>query len=81
MVLFYIFVVQSPSRVRLFATPWTAACQASLSITNSWSLLKFMFIESVMPSNQLILCCPLLFLPSIFPSNRVFSSESALPIR
>ena len=72
MVLFYIFVVQSPSHVQLFATPWTAAHQASLSITNSWSLLKFIFIESVMPSNHLTLCCPLLFLPSIFPSNRVF---------
>ena len=72
--------VQSLSRVQLFATPWTVACQASLSITNSWSLLKFMSIKSVMPSNHLILCCPLL-LPSIFPSIRVFSSESVLPIR
>ena len=81
MVLFYIFVVQSPSRVRLFATPWTAACQASLSITNSWSLLKLMSIESVMPSNHLILCHHLLFLPSIFPSIRVFSKESVLRIR
>ena len=62
-------------------TPWTAACQASLSITNSWSLLRLMSIESVMPSNHLILCHPLLFLPSIFPSIRVFSSESALHIR
>ena len=62
-------------------TPWTAACQASLSITNSWSLLKLMFIESVMPSNHLILFRPLLLLPSIFPSNRVFSSESVLHIR
>ena len=61
--------------------PWTAAHQASLSITNSWSLLKFMPIESVMPSSQLILCRPLLLLPSIFPSIRVFSSESALRIR
>ena len=61
-------------------TPWTAAGQASLSITNSWSLLKLMSIESVMPSNHLILCCPLLLLPSIFPSIRVFSSESFLPI-
>ena len=60
------------SRVRLFATPWTAAHQTSLSITNSRSLLKFMSIESVMPSNHLILCRPLLFLPSIFPSIRVF---------
>ena len=67
--------------VWLFATPWTAACQASLSITNSWSLLKLMSIESVMPSNHLILCHPLLFLPSIFPSIRVFSNESVLCIR
>ena len=63
------------------ATPWTAACQASLFITNSWSLLKLMSIESVMPSNHLILCRPLLLLPSIFPSIRVFSNESALRIR
>ena len=63
------------------ATPWTAAHQASLSITNSRSLLKLMSIELVMPSNQLILCCPLLFLPSIFPSIRVFSNKSALRIR
>ena len=62
-------------------TPWTAACQASLSITNSWSLLKFMSIESEMPSNHLILCRPLLLLPSIFPSIRVFPNESALPNR
>ena len=68
--------VQSLSRVRLFATPWTAAHQASLSITNSWSLLKLMSIELVMPSNHLILCHPLLILPSIFPSIRVFSSAS-----
>ena len=74
--------VQSLSRVRLFPTPWTAACQASLSITNSsWSLLSLMSIESVMPSNHLILCCPLLLLPSIFPSIRVSSSESVLCIR
>ena len=73
--------VQSLSRVQLFATPWTAACQASLSITNSWSLLKLMSIESVMPFNHLILCCPLLLLPSIFPSIRVFSNESVLHIR
>ena len=73
--------VQSLSRVRLFMTPWTAACQASLSITNSWSLLKLVSIELVMPSNHLILCRPLLLLPSIFPSIRVFSSESALHIR
>ena len=62
-------------------TPWTAACQASLSITNSWSLLKLMSIESVMPSNHLILCCPLLLLHSVFPSIRVFSNESILHIR
>ena len=68
-------------RVRLFVTPWTAARQASLSITNSQSLLKLMSIESVMPSNHLILCHPLLLLPSIFPSIRVFSNESALRIR
>ena len=73
--------VQSLSRVRLFATLWTAARQASLSITNSQSLPKLMSIESVMPSNHLILCRPLLLLPSIFPSIRVFSSESALRIR
>ena len=72
--------VQSLSRVQLFATPWTAVCQASLSITNSWSLLKLMSIESVMPSNHLILCHPLL-LPSIFPSIRVFSNGSVLCIR
>ena len=69
------------SPVWLFATPWTAARQASLSITNSWSLLKFMPTESVMPSNHLILCHPLLLQPSIFPSIRVFSYESALHIR
>ena len=73
--------VQSLSRVRFFATPWTAACQASLSITNSRSLLKIVSIESVMPSNHLILCYPLLLLPSIFPSIRVFSNESVLHIR
>ena len=70
----------SHSRVQLFATPWTAACHASLSITNSQSLLKLMSIESVMPSNHLILCHPLL-LPWIFPSIRVFSNESVLRIR
>ena len=69
------------SHVQLFATPWTAARQASLSITNSRSLLKLMSIESVMPSIHLIPCCPLLFLPSIFPSIRVFSNESDLCIR
>ena len=73
--------VQSLSHVRLFATPWTAACQASLSITNSRSLLRLMSTESVMPSNHLILCHPLLLPPSIFPGIRVFSSESALRIR
>ena len=73
--------VQLLSRVRLFATPWTAACQASLSITSSWSLLKLMSIESVMPSNHLILCHPLLLPPSIVPSIRVFSNESVLHIR
>ena len=73
--------VQSLSHVRLFATPWTSACQASLSITNSRSLLKLMFTESAMPSNHLILCGPLLLLPSVFPNIRVFSNESALHIR
>ena len=72
--------VQLLSRVRFFATPWTAACQASLSITNSWTLLKLMSITSVMQSNHLILCCPLLLTPSIFPSIRVFSSELVLRI-
>ena len=73
--------VQSLSCVRLFATPWIAARQASLSITNSRSLLKLMSIESVTPSNHLILCQPLLLLSSIFPSIRVFSNESVLYIR
>ena len=73
--------VQLLRRVRLFVTPWAAACQGSLSITNPWSLLKLMSIESVMPSNHLILCRPLLLLPSIFPSIRVFSSESVLRIK
>ena len=72
---------QSLSRVRLFATPWIAARQASLSITNSRSSLRLKSIESVMPSSHLILCRPLLLLPSIFPSIRVFSNESTLPIR
>ena len=72
--------VQSLSRVWLFVTPWTEACQASLSITNSWSLLKLMSFESVMPSNHLILCHPLFLLLSIFPSIRVFSSGSDLRI-
>ena len=74
-------VVQSLSRVQLFVTPWTAAHQAPLSFTISWSLLKFMSIESVMLSNHLIFCLPLLLLPSIFPSIRVFSNGSALRIR
>ena len=73
--------IQLLSRVQIFETPWTAAQQASLSITNSQSLPKPMSIESVMPSNYLILCRPLLFLPSIFPSIRVFSNESAVCIR
>ena len=73
--------VQSFSHVWLFATPCTTECQASLSITNSWSLPKLMSIESMMPSNHLILCLTLLLLPSIFPSIRVFSNESALRIR
>ena len=83
--LFYLSVllssVQSLSRVQLFVTPWTEAHQASLSITNSQSLLKLMSIESAMPSNHLIFCRFLLLLPSIFPSIRVFSNESALRIR
>ena len=73
--------VQLLSNVRLFVTPWTATHQASLYITNSWSLHKLRSIESVMPSSHLILCHPLLFLPSIFPSIRVFSNESVLCIR
>ena len=73
--------VQKLIHVQLFVTPWTAACQACLSITNSWSLLKLMSIESVMPFNHLILCCPLLLLPSIFPSIRVLSNESVLLIK
>ena len=73
--------VQLLNRVQLFVTPWTAVPQASLSITNSQSLLKLMSIESVMPSNHLILCHPLLFPPSIIPSIRVFSNESVLRIR
>ena len=73
--------VHSLSRVQFCVIAQTAACQASLSIINSWSLLKLKSIESVMPSNHLILCRPLLFPPSIFPSNRVFSNESALCIR
>ena len=78
----YVFVQFShSSRVRLFATPWIAACQASLSITNSWSSPKLVCIELVMPSSHLILCCPLLLLPQIPPSIRVFSSESTLHMR
>ena len=73
--------VQPLSLIQLFATPWTAARQASLSITNSRSLLRLLSIKSVMPSNHLILCCPLLLPPSIFPSIRVFSNESVLLIR
>ena len=72
--------VQSLSRAQIFATPWTAAYQSSLSVNNSWSLLKLMSIESVMLSNHLIFCCPFL-LPSIFPSITIFSSESVVHIR
>ena len=78
---YFISSVQSLSRVWLFVTQWTTACQAALSITNSWSPPKPMSIESVMPSNHLIICCPLLVLPSVFLSIGVFSSESALRIR
>ena len=77
----FIFVVQLLSYVQLFVTLWTAACQASLSVTIYWSLVKLMSVELVMPSNHLILCHPLLLLPSVFPSIRVFSSESALPLQ
>ena len=73
--------VQSLSCVRLFVTPWIAACQASLSIINTWSLLKLVSIKSVVPFNRLIFCHPLIFLPSILPSIRVFSNESVLSIR
>ena len=73
--------VQSLSHARLFVTPWAAVRQASLSITNSWSLLKLMFIELVMPSNHPLLCRPLLLPPSVFPSIKLFSSESVLHIR
>ena len=72
--------VQLLSHSRLFANPWTSVCQASLSITNSWSLFKLMSIQSVMPSNHLILYCPLLLLPSILPRTRVFSNESVIRI-
>ena len=78
---FPISSIHSLSRVRLFVTPWTAARQASLSITNSQSLLKVMCIKSVIPSNHLILCCPLLLPPAIFPSIRFFSNESVIHIR
>ena len=81
MFLVVVSVVQSLNCVQLFATPWTAACQAFLSFTISWNLLKVMSIESVMPPNHLILCCPLLLLLSILPSIRIFSSVSALYIR
>ena len=77
---FLVVVVQSLSHIQLFLTPWTAACQDLLSFTISQRLLKLKSIEWVMPSNHLILCRPLLFLPSIFPSIRVFSNESALGI-
>ena len=77
----FVVVVQPLSRVRLFVTPWTAARQVSLFISNSWSSLKLMSIESVMPSNHLILCHPLILLPSVFPSIRVFSNELVLHIR
>ena len=76
-----VVVIQSLSHVWLFVTPWTAACQASLCFTIFQSLLKLMSIESVIPSNHLIFCCPLLLLPSMFPSIRVFSNQSALCIR
>ena len=78
---YFLVVVQFLSRVQVFETPWTEACQAPLSLTISWSLLKFMSVELGIPSNHLILCHPLLFPPSIFPSIMVFSSESALCIR
>ena len=76
-----VLLLQSLSCVQLFAISWTATCQISLSLTISWSLLKLLSIESMIPYNHLILCCPLLLLPSVFPSNRVFSNESALHIR
>ena len=79
-ILLFVVLVQLLSHVQLFATPWTAARQASLPFTISWSLIKLMSIELAMPSDHLILCCPLLLLPSIFPSSRVFSNESALHI-
>ena len=76
-----LFVVEFPSRVQLVTIQWTAACQASLSLNISQSLPKFISIESAVPSNHLILCCPLLLLPSIFPNIRVFSNKSAVHIR
>ena len=76
-----VVAVQSLNRIQLFATPWTAACQARLSFTISWSLLKLMSIKSVMPSNHLVLCHSLLLLPSVFPSIKVFSKESTPLIR
>ena len=79
--IFIVFVIQSLSHIHLFITLWTAARQSSLCITNSWSSLKLMSVESLMPSNHFILCRPLLLLPSIFPSIRVFSNESVLHIR
>ena len=79
--MFIVVVFQSICYVQLFVTPWTTVCQASLSFTISWSLLKLMSIKLVMPSNHFIFCCPLLLLPSIFPRIRVFSNESALHIR
>ena len=77
----YFSSIQSLTHVQLFATLWTTEHQASLSTSKSWSLLKLMSIKLVMPSNHLILCQPHLFLPSIFPNNKIFSSESLLPIR
>ena len=77
----YLVIFQPLSGIHLFVIPWTAACRAPLSFTISWSLLRFMSIESVLLSNHLILCCPLLLWPSVFPSIRVFSSELALRIR
>ena len=77
----HIVVVQSPGHVQFFVSPWTPACQATLTLNISWSSLKLISIELVMPSNHLILCCPLLLLPSILPSIRVFSNESAVCIR
>ena len=78
---FQVVIVQLLGCIQLFATPWTAVCQGPLSFNISWRLLKFVSIELVMLSHHLILCCPLLLLPSIFPSVRVFSNESALHIR